>query len=143
MTGYEIRQLDKNGRVAIPAPYRKGLGEKFVLTLSGEKCLKGYTAAKWDEMIADAEDLDLNPRSLTRNARELTFDAQGRVTLPTKLLEKRGIEANDEIAIVGVGSYIEIWKSSVWEALDEDESSMESVLEFQKTLRERKRERNK
>jgi len=137
MTDFEIKTIDKNGRVAIPAPYREELGKEFVLSLSEETCLKGYTRAKWDEMIADAEEFDLNPRMLTRNAKQLVFDAQGRVTLPEKLLQKRKI--GERIAIVGVGSYIEIWDADVWERSDEAESTQESIADFTRQLRELKR----
>jgi MraZ protein len=132
--------VDKNGRVAIPADFRKELGDEFVVTLSGEHCIKGYTVARWREILDSAEEFDINPRTLTRNAKTLTFDKQGRVTLPENLLEKRGLGVDREVAIVGVVSYIEIWDAAEFNASDETESSMESVDDVFKKIAEQKRQ---
>ena|GEM_PF-722805 len=140
MYGNEIKKLDKTGRVAIPALHRAELGNEFILTISEKDCLRAYPYDKWNEFIAIIERNGLEEEgfdSILANARPITFDAQGRITVPDSLKKQRGIEI--EIAIIGAGSYMEIWNATTWQEKDKKASSTDSVGGLMKKVREAKK----
>ena len=137
MYGNEIKKLDKNGRVAIPALHRAELGNEFILTISEKDCLRAYPYEKWIAFIDiierhrhQSEGFD----SMLANARPIAFDSQGRITIPETLKRQRGIET--EIAIIGAGSYMEIWNAEFWLKKDEKASSKESIAEVMRKVDE-------
>lgn len=139
MYGNEIKKLDKNGRVAIPALHRVELGSEFILTISEKDCLRAYPYDKWNEFIDIIERNGLESDgfdSMVANARPITFDAQGRITVPESLKKQRGIEV--DIAIIGAGSYMEIWDAKKWGDKDKVASTKESIADVMKKVREAK-----
>lgn len=68
--------------------------------------------AEWDNFLKPIMELprktsEATLRFLHRNATQVTPDGQGRILLPTGLVEHAKIKKN--AVIVGCGSYAEIW----------------------------------
>lgn len=57
-------------------------------------------------------------RYVYANARKREFDRQGRIVIPTDLLEYAGI--TKELVTMGVMRKIEVWSKEVWETPDQE-----------------------
>lgn len=124
--------MDAKGRVIIPAKYRDGLGESFVLTVGLDGCLYAYPQEEWDDFISKLEELPGNQkgRKLVRyfasKAMTCEVDKQGRVLVPANLREEAGLLK--DIVFVGVLSKIEIWSKERWEDND-DYDDVDDIVE--------------
>ena len=62
------------------------------------------------------------------NATAADLDKQGRVVIPSLLIEREGI--GREVTVTGVGDHLEIWDRAEWsKQLQEGEGSAEDVAE--------------
>ncbi len=117
--------VDAKNRVFVPAKFREDLGEDFIIFRApNEKKLLMMSMAEWEEYVAPFKELERDVaekvfRFLVRDAVQSAPDAQGRVILSSGLLAYAGIEKT--VAIVGCGTYAEIWPESVFAAEDEDD----------------------
>lgn len=121
--------LDAKGRLAIPARFREGLGERFVATRGMDNCLWVYPPAEWDQFSARLQALPAtNPsaRALQRfflaGATECEVDAQGRILIPESLREHARLDR--EAVVVGVGAKVEIWARGEWEAYQQKQADL-------------------
>lgn len=112
--------IDQKGRLIIPAKMREGLGESFVITRGLDQCLFGYPLSEWADIEEKLKALPLtkkDARAFTRfffsGATESEIDKQGRINLPSTLLQYAKLEK--ECVILGVSNRIEIWDKSIWE----------------------------
>ncbi len=112
--------IDTKGRLIVPAKFREGLGESFVLTRGLDQCLFGYPMDEWKQLEEKLKALPLtkkDARAFTRfffsGATECELDKQGRINIPSTLLEYGKLEK--ECVIVGVSNRIEIWSKPLWE----------------------------
>ncbi len=109
--------LDAKNRVFIPAKHRELLGDSFYITRKTEQCLAIYSEAEWDKL---SDKLNALPDSVVGIAKQFLFsktisassDSQGRVVIPTELLQYAGIEKN--VVIIGVGDHVQIWSEPIW-----------------------------
>ena len=99
-------KLDAKGRVRMPSPLLKQLGEHgdgeafvFVVNRGIEDCLTLYPKVVWDEVSEEVNQLNTYVkknrafvRYFFRGATELNTDSSDRINLPRKLLEYAGIE---------------------------------------------------
>ena len=131
--GAYTHNLDQKNRLAIPAKLRAELGDSFVLTLSpsGEKCLLAYTFEDWDDVMRDflsqpsSEDQMLRQRKLYMNTDKMDLDAQGRMTIPTRLMEQAGFRR--EVYMLGSGYHLEFWDPEEFEKmLERNKERMDS-----------------
>ena len=135
LSGEFKHNLDPKNRLFIPAKHREELGECFVVAKSiREKCLRVYSTKGWEEYIKpitalDGKDKDRIIRALSRNAAQVTPDAQGRIVLTPDLIGYAELTKN--AVIVGCGGYAEIWSEVNYAAMveDEDLGSMKDLLE--------------
>lgn len=111
--------IDAKGRVIIPAKFREDLGEAFVLTRGLDQCLFGYPLQEWSILEEKLKALPLtkrDARSFTRfffsGATECELDKQGRINIPSSLLQYAHLEK--ECVILGVSNRIEIWSKPIW-----------------------------
>jgi MraZ protein len=123
--GEYIHSVDDKGRVIMPSKIRYSLGERFHMTKGLNKSICVYTEQKYQEIADDLNRLPFLDPSVTILQRfltstETTVDSQGRVAIPAKLREYAGIKEQEEVAIVGAGSRVEIWNKKVWDRLNED-----------------------
>ncbi len=115
-------KIDEKGRVPIPPKFRSELKEGLVLTPGVEKCIVAYTLSEWKKVATTlTTNGSVTPSKLRRlnraifaTAFSLNIDGQGRIALPTPLREYAAIE--DEVVIVGVNDYLELWNKEQWES---------------------------
>jgi MraZ protein len=117
---FEYR-IDEKGRVPIPPKFRREFKDGVVLTPGTETCISLYPLAEWKKLAATLTTGSVTPSKLRRlnraifaTAFSLHIDGQGRIALPIPLREYAGIE--DEVVIVGVNTYLELWNKEQWES---------------------------
>ncbi len=143
--GREKRKVDDKGRCPFPARFRvagKGIiFSEFAVTRGMGKCISVFPVAKFEEFIENFDPNTLSARSILNFFREfvswthiIPLDPQGRLNIPSILLEYAGIK--DEVLILGVGEWIEIWDEEKYNAyLVESASDFEEgALEFYQSL---------
>lgn len=112
--------IDAKKRLAIPARFRKDVGQRGVLTRGLDSCLFLYPEAVWQEVAQRLTTLPTgqsNTRSFVRlmlaGASEAEIDRLGRILVPEYL--KVYAQLSRRVVIVGVGNRIEIWDEGRWE----------------------------
>ncbi|KRU16823.1 division/cell wall cluster transcriptional repressor MraZ [Bacillus pumilus] len=127
--------IDTKGRMIIPAKFRDGLGEQFVLTRGLDQCLFGYPMSEWKLIEEKLKELPLtkkDARAFTRfffsGAVECDLDKQGRINIASNLLQYAKLEK--ECVVIGVSNRIELWSKSIWEQYtEEQEDSFAEIAE--------------
>lgn len=129
--------VDNKGRIIIPSKFRENLGDVFVLTRGLDQCLFGYPLTEWKLLEDKLKTLPLtkkDARAFTRfffsGATESEIDKQGRINIPSPLLQYANLEK--ECVVLGVSSRIEIWSKSHWENYFSD--SEESFAEIAENM---------
>lgn len=133
--GEYSHNLDAKGRLIVPAKFREELGTKMIVTQGLDGCLSIYTPAAWEKIYASLQALPSTKkearayvRILTSRASEVELDNQGRILIPSKLIEQARIEK--ACVIVGAGEKVEIWAKNVWDAyMADSEESFEELAE--------------
>ena len=127
LIGEYEHSLDAKGRLIMPAKLREDLGEKFIITKGLDGCLFGFSQTEWTNFEEKLKTLPLtnkNARDFVRfflsGATECEIDKQGRFLIASNLREYAGMEK--EIAIIGVGTRIEIWNKDKWKKYNSDEN---------------------
>lgn len=133
--------IDRKGRLIMPAKFREELGESVVINRGLDGCLYVYTQAQWQEVYAKLQALPstnkqarMYQRMMLSKAAECEMDGQGRILIPSSLVSLAKIQK--ECVIIGMANRVEIWAKEVWEALDinqeDDESgvSIEDIAEM-------------
>ncbi len=115
-------KLDTKGRVFLPSAFRKMMPEgeeRIVLRIDDyQPCLVVLPYNAWEMDVATLE-MRINRwnadeakvlRRFLSDVEMTTLDANGRLLLPKRYLEKAGIGA--QVTFVGMGDRIEIWDKS-------------------------------
>ncbi len=111
------------GRMNFPVKLREELGTSFIISKTiGAECIKVYAAEDWAELVAKIKNMPQTKtaaiqRFLFGSAFEIEPDKQGRVLIPAPLREYAGL--TQDIVIVGLEGYAEIWDKAKWDALNE------------------------
>lgn len=127
--------IDAKGRIIVPAKFREGLGEKFVVTRGLDQCLFAYPLEEWQILEEKLKKLPLtkrDARAFTRfffsGAIECEVDKQGRINIPQPL--RKYAKLDKECTVIGVSSRIEFWSTEVWEDyFTESEESFAEIAE--------------
>lgn len=114
LIGHYLHSLQTKGRLAIPASFRTKLGKKPIITRGIETCLQILPFNTWSKMLeslgthplASANSRDLK-RLLAHNASELDFDSQGRIHVPSYLIEWAKLKK--KVFVAGSVDWVEIW----------------------------------
>lgn len=127
MTGTYTKQIDRKGRVGVPAPLRSlllpdGAAEFKVRTVVDRPALEALTVATLEEqhnviyrkMPMGSEEQDEALETYISAARSVTPDAEGRIVLPTDFREHLGDPS--EITFVGRGVAVQIWDAETYAA---------------------------
>ena len=134
--GSEHFSIDDKGRLAIPAQARRSAGKSttFLLVPGFEGCLALYNEAQWARVEERLQQLSGKrmdrafKRALLMNAKRVTVDAQGRITIPSALLDRAGI--GRDAVLLGQGTHLEIWNPErLQTVLGEAEAQFEQVAE--------------
>lgn len=135
--GEFAHNIDRKGRLIMPARFREELGERVIVNRGLDGCLNVYTVDQWEtvyQKIAALPSTNRNARMYQRmflaKASEVDLDSQGRILIPAGLIKCAGLEK--ECLIIGVANHIEIWAREKWEALEEEQS--DSFEDFAESL---------
>lgn len=123
-------KIDAKGRLRLPAPLLKQLGEYaeqgFVLNRGFEKCMVLYPRLSWDKHAQEIQQLNQYVkrnrafvRYFFRGATELELDSNTRLLLPKSLLQYAQIDK--ELILLAYFDKIEIWSKEQYDALLEEE----------------------
>jgi MraZ protein len=124
--GRYIHTMDEKGRISVPSGFRvklmgqdktkgKSKGQAPILT-NLPHCLALYPFEDWVRIEEGLQQGGINPKSqalrrfLISGAQECPIDGPGRITVPPHLREHARLER--EVAIAGVGTYIELWNKA-------------------------------
>ncbi|QJG67119.1 division/cell wall cluster transcriptional repressor MraZ [Mycoplasma phocoenae] len=120
MYGKYERSLDEKNRLVVPAKFREELGSTFFITYGFDNSIAVRSSAEWkkmEEKLQANNSLDKDFRLLSRhilsNTEELTMDKSGRITLPSRFLDRSAIKK--EIVFIGVGNMAEIFAKEAYE----------------------------
>ena len=127
--------MDRQGRVAIPASFRRKIeeaGDTFVLTFFDD-AIAGYPRGTWlslEKQVLSLPAFSRKARSLSRvlasRAHETRLDGQGRILVPPALRRLAGLDRN--AVIIGAMDRFEIWPRDKWSAFaDEAEALLDAA----------------
>lgn len=129
--------IDTKGRMIVPAKFREILGETFVLTRGLDHCIFGYPMDEWRKLEQKLKGLPMTNKDARAFARfffsgatEVELDKQGRINIPSTLINHANLEK--ECIVLGVSSKIEIWAKDAWSSYFEESS--ESFNEIAENL---------
>jgi len=138
--GTETYAIDHKGRVAIPAAMRRGeRGKKpigtFVLAEGFEGCLALYSEEEWTRVDQRLRRLPMGGRSGRAFQRaflldvvKVSVDAQGRITIPSALIARAGLDK--EAVLLGQRTHLEIWNPErLHRVVGEAEATFEDLAE--------------
>jgi len=126
LVGRHLNKIDKKGRVSVPKPYREAvIAEGFAgvyiypyfkypaLEGAGEAFMQRLSASLDDnlELFSEAQE-DLAAITL-ENTFQLSFDPEGRISLPTELCRHAGLDG--QALFVGRGSRFQIWSPDAYQ----------------------------
>lgn len=127
--GEYSHQLDSKGRLIVPSRLRNKLSDKAILTRGIDQNLVIYPASTWQTVSEQLHQMPIThptARALRRllfaGAMELDFDKQGRINIPTYLLEYADIR--DTVMLVGMETFIELWQPERWHTILDNVSSV-------------------
>ena len=114
LIGQYKHTIDSKKRLAIPAKFRKDLGEKAVITKGLENCLVIYTLDEWEKLAQKLESLPASQadarnfaRLMFSGATDVELDKLGRVLIPDYLKDYASLKKN--VTLLGLSNKIEIW----------------------------------
>ncbi|MBQ7425459.1 MAG: division/cell wall cluster transcriptional repressor MraZ [Lachnospiraceae bacterium] len=118
--GEYSHSIDAKGRLIIPAKFRELLGDQFVVTKGFDGCLFVFAEEGWNAFEEKLQALPMDKpearmlgRFFIAGAIDAEVDKQGRILIPSNLLQHANIEK--EAVIAGVGNRAEIWSRADWE----------------------------
>ncbi len=113
-------RLDDKGRLILPAKFRGGLASGLVATRGLDRCIFLFpldSFAAVHDRLKTAPLENKKARDYLRNflghASDDIPDKQGRILLTAPLRAYAGIDR--DVAVVGMGSRVEIWDAATWE----------------------------
>lgn len=135
LLGEYEHSLDDKNRLTLPAKLRDDLGSELVITRGLDGCLAVYSRSAFELLATRVGTLDpFSPEARTMQrffftgGERVEPDRQGRIVIPTRLLEEAG--AGRELTIAGVYDHLEIWDRAAWrDRLTKAEGSAEDVAE--------------
>lgn len=130
--GQYQHKLDEKNRIIIPAKFRDFIGKGR----NGERCLfvtirRGelnnflmlFTKDTWQKRLRWIKDSSLKKKDYELFLRKLSWDSeickidkQWRLILPKRFIEQANLK--QDVMILGVNEWIEIWDAGVWEEVD-------------------------
>ena len=127
--------VDGKGRMIVPAKFREGLGERFVVTRGMDNCLFVYPLSEWNILEQKLKALPFtrsDARAFMRfffsGAAECELDKQGRILIPNNLREHAKLLK--DVVVIGVSNRVEVWSQEVWEQYSEQAGlSFEDIAE--------------
>lgn len=117
--------IDSKKRVALPAKFRRELGNEVIITRGLDNCLVVYTLKEWQVMSDKLGKLpasQLEARGFARimlaGAMAVELDSLGRILIPEYL--KTYASLKKDVVVCGLYNRLEIWDSQKWEIYKEN-----------------------
>ncbi len=135
--GQYEHSIDEKNRLMIPRKMRDEAGVKLFIMKGFDGALAIYKADAFEKLVQETESLPFNMRNSRDYMRatlasvsEIDVDKQGRIQIPTYLMNKYNI--SKDVVIIGVGDHFEVWGKEAYEAYEkrvneEFESNAESL----------------
>lgn len=130
--------VDKKGRIFIPAKLREELGNEFMICrgIYGKRCLNVYSFEEWNKLV---EKIGTLPSAKSSEVKRFIYagafsaecDAQGRTVIPPSLREYA--EINTDAEIIGMDTNLEVWNTELW-AKENEHYTPESVGKIMEEL---------
>ena len=119
--------IDTKGRLVLPAKFRDGIRDGYVMTKGLDQCIFLFPLDEWKRMEEKLKSLPLthkDARAFVRyffsGACDGELDKQGRIRIPQNLMDYA--ELSTKSVVIGVGTRMEIWSESLWDDYNDDES---------------------
>lgn len=121
-----VNKMDKKGRVSVPAGFRTALSSQsfqgvVIFRATGHDCLEGFDYGTMEELSARLDHFDLFSNqqddlatTIFAEAVQCPFDGEGRISIPSALLDHAGI--TDSVTFVGLGRKFQIWSAEKFDA---------------------------
>ncbi len=137
ITGKGKYIIDVKKRMALPKAMRAEFGEcVYVAPGFDRRTLTIFPVDQLEKIKNRVDQLPLSKsiplgRRIFPNAEKTQIDTQGRILIPLELLDGAGMKIEDEVMVIGVGDFAEVWPINDYRALDEanKSTSLMSVLE--------------
>ena len=111
--------IDSKKRLAVPAKFRKILGNKAVITRGLDSCLFLFTEKEWKKLAEKLSQLPLSQKDARGFARimlagaiDVVIDGLGRILIPDYLKDYAGLKKKAVFA--GLYNRVEIWDEGKW-----------------------------
>jgi MraZ protein len=134
LIGEHRRKLDDRFRLLVPNEWMPSMspdGENCILTKERVGSLSLWNSARWQKRLDDGVDLmkskinagklnerlsevQLLGRLLSTRHKQVPVAERGRIVIPDGFREFLGVEAGQEVMIVGAAICIEIWHPEKW-----------------------------
>jgi MraZ protein len=135
LRGNSPTKVDEKGRLKIPALFRSEIeqehGNEFYVTSLQGDCIRVYPFPVWSEIEQRLSALPTTNVAVKRFLRNtnyygqvVTMDSQGRVLVPALLRESAQIR--DEVTVMGVLKYLEVWNAEVFRKKMQDDPLTEA-----------------
>ena len=137
LMGEYQHNIDKKGRMFVPAKLRDVLGGPVVISksLDFKPCLFIYSAEEWDKLVSKINNqpyikVAKLQRHLFSGATEVEYDSQDRILLPAVLREYAHLKESEQAVIIGASNRVEIWNPDEWEKItgEINEENIEQAL---------------
>jgi MraZ protein len=112
--------IDEKNRITIPARWRRGSAEEFIILPEATEEFSRMSAAAEADSTVSARDRRVFFRQLHARAQHATADKQGRLVLPEDLCQKLGLK--NEVVLVGGRGRFEIWNLQKRKKAQEEET---------------------
>ena len=130
-------KVDEKGRLPLPPKFRRQMRDGVILTKGIEKCIDVYPLNEWNRLADTLAAKVVTPANLRRlnraifgSAFSVSFDGQGRITLPFPL--RTYAELGDTVMVVGANARVELWNEELWRS--EAASAAEQVVDIIENL---------
>lgn len=117
--------MDRKGRVIIPAKFREILGNEVVIAIGYDKNISIFTKEQFEQQATKLDkliDLDPSVRRIQRRfyakADFQEIDAQGRILLKESILKDTLLKK--DCTVIGAYNHIEIWDKEAWEHYNQE-----------------------
>ena len=117
--GEYTHTIDTKKRLAVPAKFRKEIGQKAVITRGLDNCLFLYPMKEWESLAEKLGKLPIGQgdargfsRLMLAGAMEVELDSLGRILIPDYLKEYAGL--GKKIIVAGLYNRLEIWDEEKW-----------------------------
>lgn len=118
--GLYEHSIDEKNRLMIPRKMRDEAGVKLFIMKGYDGALAIYKSSTFEKLMAEIEDMPFTQRTnrdyiraMLASACEIDVDRQGRIQIPTQLMNKYNI--TKDVVVVGAGDHFEVWSKALYD----------------------------